>query len=62
MRAQTINKAEEEARRFLEKVQDLKNRVGADHHALDFGCRETGAVKRASMDLSHTLADMRQGR
>jgi hypothetical protein len=62
MRAQTINKAEDEARRFLEKLQELKARVGEDHSALGFGCRETGAVKRASLDLSQALTDMRQGR
>lgn len=62
MRAQTINQAEAEAQRFLKKVKDLKDRVGGNHIALDYGCRETAAVKRASLDLSQVLADMRQGR
>jgi len=54
-----INEAESEARRFLDRVQDLKDAIGNNQFAVDFGSKETGAVRRASMDLTRALARMR---
>jgi hypothetical protein len=37
----------------------LQKRVHEDRYALD-GCLETGAVRRASLDLTMALADLRR--
>lgn len=48
-----------EAERFLEKARAAKKRIQEDKYAI-YGCRETGAVKRASLDLSHALSALRR--
>lgn len=58
MKREEILKAESEAIRFLRTVGDLKERLDDDRYAL-YGCRESASVKRASMDLTNALADMR---
>lgn len=62
MKGETLLKAKAEAARFLDYLKELEDRMEEDPSALDFGCRETGAVKRSSLDLSRVLADLRQGR
>ena len=57
-----------EARRFLASVDALEARVAADDSLLShngvwysgLGLRESGAVKRASLDLTRALADLRR--
>lgn len=58
MNINTLIEAEEEAERFLDKVKNLQQRLSTDKYVFN-GCRETGAVKRASLDLSNALADLR---
>jgi len=50
-----------EAQRFIEKVNLAMTRLATDSSA-EFGCKETGAVKRASMDLSRMLSDLRSSK
>jgi hypothetical protein len=45
--------AEEEAKRFLERVQAYKE-------ADKYSNKESAAMKRASMDLTRALADLRR--
>ena len=57
----TIDKLDiaiQEANRFLEKAKIAKKRLMIDNYA-KYGCKETGAVKRASMDLSRALVAIR---
>jgi len=50
-----------EARRFLEAGKKLETRIKDGGTALYIsGCKESGAVRRASMDLSRALADLRK--
>ena len=55
-----IDAAEAEAKRFLQRVKALKAKVHNNQIALDAGCRESGAVRLASMDLNQALIDMRK--
>lgn len=60
MKTESIDKAIAEAKRFIEKASELKKvAVGKTGYLYP---KESGAVKRASMDLTRTLADLRQGR
>jgi|WetSurMetagenome_2_1015567.scaffolds.fasta_scaffold489164_3 hypothetical protein len=54
----TLKKAMVEAERFLEiaKIVELK---GHDNVFTFYGCKETGALRRASMDLTRALAELR---
>ena len=55
MNTDTLNKAISEAKRFIKAAE----RVEFDRWG--FGnCKETAAAKRASMDLTRALADMRR--
>lgn len=64
MRMSEIDEAEAEAIRFLDRVHDLRTRIKDDPHVAQFweivGCKESGAVKRASMDLSRSLVALRR--
>ena len=65
MSPDAISKAKTEARRFLEKVSFLETH--RDYQGLDYSesssmPRQTGAVRRASMDLTRALADLRRPR
>lgn len=54
---QRVDEAEAEARRFLKRVAQWKAaRKEPGTHP-----RESGAMKRASMDLSRALATLRKG-
>jgi len=60
-----IKIAREEALRFVTRCDRLIKRLDGDSYLasyLDFGvgCKESGAVNRASMDLTRALADMRK--
>lgn len=55
-----LDAAVAEAKRFIARAKELKNRRKAGD-LYDFqGCRESGAVRRASMDLTRALADLRR--
>jgi len=56
---QKIDKTIKEVNRFLEVAKKAKKRLRKDRYAF-FGCKETGMVHRASMDLSRILAEMRR--
>ncbi len=59
MKAETLKAAEAEAKRFLARCAEYRkaagDRIGYWDHP-----RESGAVKRASMDLTRALADLRK--
>lgn len=59
MNLKKVELAEREAKRFLEKVKELKKRAKIDIYAFH-GCKETGSVKRSSMDLSRSLSELRK--
>jgi len=57
--------ADAEARRFLNRLDALDEKLRADEDnasmTLMIGCPESAAVKRASMDLTRALARLRKG-
>jgi len=60
MRTENIEAALAEAKRFIVRVEALKaRRKKGDPYGLR-GCKESGAVRRASLDLTVTLAEMRK--
>jgi hypothetical protein len=59
MKKVAILVAVDEAKRFLAKAEDYLEREKNDKYA-DMGCKESGAVRRSSLDLTRTLADMRR--
>jgi hypothetical protein len=57
----TISKIDtviKESKRFIATAMAAKERLKNDTYA-KYGCKETGAVRRASMDLSRILVSMR---
>ena len=63
MNKDTLQSAMDEARRFLERaVQLQKAEQSPQRKEYDYNPIEQGAVKRASMDLTRKLADLRLGR
>lgn len=60
-----LNRIEAEAERFLERIQRYKDRLAKDPHFARYhditGSRESGAVRRSSLDLSHELSQFRAG-
>lgn len=59
MRAVAIAKAEHECRRFLAAMQNLRDRQAEDPHYGEYS-KEAGSLKRASLDLTRALADLRR--
>lgn len=59
MNIEKIDEAEAEAKRFLKKIRALKIRAKTDSRVF-FGCAETAAVRRSSMDLSRSLSKLRK--
>lgn len=49
----------EEAQRFINKSQAAIVRLLNDQYA-QYGCKETASAKRASLDLSRVLAELRR--
>lgn len=63
MNKSTLKEAIEEAAQFLEKANKLYGSVENNKSIFVRGNpKESGAVRRASMDLTRKLADLRQGR
>ncbi|SDJ59926.1 hypothetical protein [Pseudomonas indica] len=62
MKDQTLDQAIIEAARFIQAAKQLRTARRATGY--DFGSlpRESGLARRASMDLTRKLADLRQGR
>lgn len=62
MTEDTMAAAEREARRFLDAAKALRQRRTSDgeNGAWITGCRESGALRRASLDLTRALAAMRR--
>jgi hypothetical protein len=63
MNIKTLEIAENEAKRFLEKCKELRDHREEYYHKKSYfasGTKFTGAVKRSSMDLSRALADIRK--
>ena len=58
MNIEQVIKAEYEANRFLERLRDVKKKY-KDDKMLFYGSKETGALKRSSMDLSRVLTQLR---
>ena len=59
-----LAQAEQEARRFLDRIAALRSRFATDKEMRDYfesvEFKETAAVKRASMDLSRALVELRR--
>lgn len=65
MQPDKIKRAAEEAQRFLRAIRALADREAADKYAASSlrggqGIKESGAVRRASLDLTRALAEMRK--
>lgn len=57
-----VEEAVVEAKRFLAKAENYLNRAKIDKWVRDGYCKEAGAVRRASLDLTRALTDMRKPR
>lgn len=63
MKRSTLKVAVEEAKRFVDRAETLLKKQPMNQYDSLYGDpREQGATKRASMDLTRKLADLRQGR
>lgn len=60
MNESLLIEAEKEAKRFLTKCKELKERRSKGDLYSFQGCKESGAVKRASLDLSRALSAIRK--
>lgn len=66
MNIHTIDTAMAEAERFIERAKALMGTMSkspsvAGQNYTSMHPKESGAVKRASMDLTRSLADLRRG-
>ena len=64
MQSACIVDAKREAQRFLKRVKAYEERYGSDTNFREYchmvGFKETGALRRASLDLTRALAQMRK--
>ena len=64
MKRYTITDAKKAAKRFLDAIDAFEDREKADDEFRRMnsvtGFRETGALRRASLDLTRALSDMRK--
>jgi hypothetical protein len=60
MRIEAVEEAKVAARRFLTLADMLTYRTGGDANWVDSSPKLTGALRRASMDLTRALAEMRK--
>ena len=58
MKEKHIVEAKHECIRFLNKVESYLTKLDENSMA-HFGCKESGAMKRSSMDLTRALSKMR---
>jgi len=59
MKYELIERAKVEAYRFIAKADNAQKRVRKDREAI-LRCKEIASLKRASMDLSEALAELRK--
>lgn len=65
MKVENILEAEQEAKRFLKRLKEVKeselnkNRFKDKDRPYTYTSKETGALKRASLDLTRALSKMR---
>jgi len=57
---ETLNTAAIEAQRFLRAINSLKSAEEGNKASYHTNPKESGAVRRASMDLTRALAEMRK--
>ena len=64
MNRKTVIEAANEAQRFIKVADKLLYKYTPEDWTLMSitGCKESAALKRASMDLTRILADLRMGR
>ena len=60
MTKEKLKTAKEEARRFLDRVEKLEKTEGGLDRAYFYAPKQSGAVRRASMDLTRALAELRK--
>ena len=60
MRTEQVNAAMEEAGRFMRAARRLMERVRNEPSLLVGPSKESGAVRRASLDLTRALAELRK--
>lgn len=58
MEIETLNEVEKETKRFLKKLDAAKKRLAEDSSYSFTGCKETGAVRRAALDLKMALTSI----
>ena len=58
MTPEALNESITEAERFIKAAKAARARLLLDKYA-NFGCKQTGAAKRASLDLTRSLARLR---
>ncbi len=54
-----LNAASDEIKRYSKCVKKYRERLNEDKMA-KYGCKESGAVRRASMDVSRALTELRR--
>jgi len=59
MNKESIKLVKEEIKRFNKCLAKVESRMEKDSYVF-YGCKETGALKRASMDLSNALVSLRR--
>jgi hypothetical protein len=54
MELSNLNKLKTELKRFEKRLNEAISRLGKDEYA-KYGCKETGALKRSSIDLKNEM-------
>ena len=62
MNEETLLEAISEASRFISKADKAVRRMQKESLVKITGCKETAAARRASMDLTRVLSELRKGR
>jgi len=60
MKIEKLQIAIDESRRFIRKAEAARKRLKEDNFGGFSGSKETAAAKRASLDLTRALSDMRK--
>lgn len=55
---ETIKQVEQETKRFLKRLDAAKKRLIKDEYVSITGCKESGALKRAALDLKMELTSI----
>ena len=61
MRVDDLQEVVAECRRLMDRIKSVKAR-GDYPKILDWGCKETAAIKRASLDLNNALVKLRNSK